>query len=135
MSSIEKEKTSKVPLDQLDFSPCSIGGFTNAEFGLCFFGSTVGIALLLVPLVSSIYDGAGIYAAVVSFALALPLTIYLAKRAEILKKGRPSYMLWIDLMRKIQDEGIFGARYNFNLIANQVWDNTKPSNPQKKKSK
>ncbi|MDN2483940.1 DUF3487 family protein [Vibrio agarivorans] len=122
------EQTNQVVLDQLDFAPNSIGGFTNAEFGACYTVCMIFWSLFL-PIISRLVFGSSLIGFILSLGLALITTVMLSARAESLKRGRPSYMIWIDLMRKIQDEGLFGVpflKYNFNLVPSAVWDNTKP---------
>lgn len=125
MSYTDREKTSSVTLDKLDFAPCSVYGFTNLEFGACLGTFTILLGLFLVPIGMNLVTSGGLYASVLSMALALPLSIAAAMKAEYLKKGRPSYMIWIDFRRYLQDKGVFGLKFNTGLVGKHVWDNTK----------
>lgn len=120
----KQEKNIPVVLDHLDFDPNALFGFTISELGMCMM---VLFFACLFPLVAlcQIIGINPMFGAIAAAALGLVLSFAAAKRAEILKKGRPSYMLWIDLKRRLQDEGIFGLKYNFGLVKSMVWDNTK----------
>ena len=58
----------------------------------------------------------------VAFAFTLISVFVAAGRVEILKRGRPSYLLWVDLKRRLQTRGVLGVKVNFKLIDSSNWD-------------
>lgn len=121
--SIEREKTIPVVLDELDFEPNAFLGFTNFEFAMTCIGFSV---LYLVPLValSGFIFGSVVYGFILSVALGVFSGVGSAARAETMKKGRPSYMLWIDFKRKLQFKGLFGIKCGFGYVGTKTWDVT-----------
>ncbi|WP_199438337.1 DUF3487 family protein [Vibrio owensii] len=121
--SIEKEKTIPVTLDRLDFEPNAFLGFTNLEFAFTCAGGAAACAIPLLPLSGFVF-GSVIYGFILSVALGVFIGVTAAARAETLKKGRPSYMLWIDFKRRIQFRGVLGIKYAWGFIDTKKWDVT-----------
>ncbi|MGR5347501.1 DUF3487 family protein [Vibrio mediterranei] len=122
--SIEKEKTIPIVLDELDFEPNAFLGFTNMEFAMTIAAFSGIYSIAFIPLSVFLFSS-GIYGLIGAIAVGVFSGVAGAGRAETLKKGRPSYMLWIDLKRKVQFEGIFGIRYDFGFITTKRWDVSK----------
>ncbi|MCY9874546.1 hypothetical protein [Vibrio barjaei] len=118
---IEKEKTIPVVLDNFDFEPNAFLGFTNGEFAATCIVSAGLYSLVLVPL-SLLFFGSVIFGLVGGAALGVFTSITAAARAETYKKGRPSYMIWVDLKRKVQFKGVFGFKKNMGYVKSTVWD-------------
>ncbi len=119
--SIKKEGTIPVVLDNLDFPVNAIMGFTNAEFGLCC-AAIAGSLTAPLCILSRLILGAAVYGFIAAVALGVGGAMLGAARAETLKKGRPSYLLWVDLKRKLQFQGVFGKRFYFGFIGSTQWD-------------
>ena len=117
----ETENTISFIIDELDFEPNTFMGFTGKEFMSCigclssFFAITFAIATKFIL-------GAAMYGIVFGCVVGVLVSIAFAKRAEVIKKGRPSYMIWVDLQRKIQLEGFLGIKINFGFINSTKWD-------------
>lgn len=125
---MDDERTIGFTLDKLDFEPNSVFGFTMTEFiqtsmFLSFvFGLSFGV-------LTSIFLDFFMYGLIGGAMLAVVLASCLAFRGETYKKGRPSYMLWVDLWRFIQ----FRFNVDLGFINTQVWDTCHDSTENRKK--
>jgi conjugative transfer region protein (TIGR03750 family) len=119
----EKEQTIPFTLDNLDFEPNAFFGFTSKEFIVCIGAQTVGYSILLVP-IAKLAFGVGMFGFVGAGFLAVCLSILFAQIATTKKKGRPSYMLWVDIKKHIQFNGVvFGLlKMPFGFIGTTKWD-------------
>ncbi|MGR5448577.1 hypothetical protein ACP3V3_02090 [Vibrio sp. PNB22_3_1] len=117
----ESEKTIPVVMDSLDFPPNAFLGFTNGEFAVtCLVCS--GAYLIPMVMVSGVMFGSSIYGFIGAVAFGVFTSVAAARRAETIKKGRPSYMLWVDLKRHLQFVGFFDITYGFGFTKTCVWD-------------
>lgn len=118
MSREVEEETIQVIIDEVEFTPNAIFGLNWSEFG-----ATASLTLILslfvtLPL-SSFCFGKVWYGLILSFAFAAIFSVWFSKKASMLKRGRPSYLLWAEWKRKVQNMGIL----NFGLVKNTEWDN------------
>ena len=107
-------------LDRLDFEPTLVRGFTATELMIAsgvFFVFWAVFWLVVFALFGKAMVGIG-----VAFAFTLISVFVAAGRVEILKRGRPSYLLWVDLKRRLQTRGVLGVKVNFKLIDSSNWD-------------
>ena len=107
-------------LDRLDFEPTLIKGFTATELMIASGASIVfwcGVWVPVMALIGKAMVGVGI-----GFLFTLVTVAIAAGRVEVLKRGRPSYLLWVDLKRRIQFRGILGIKINFRMIGTSNWD-------------
>lgn len=118
---VEDERTVDVVLDQFDYEAPVVGGFTHKELAMCFFGSLVGTCFITIPFGSLVLGHFGL-GFIISVVFAFIFTAYAARRAYTIKKGRPSYMLWVDIKRKWQNEGYYGIKLNFGFVKSTYWD-------------
>lgn len=107
-------------LDKLDYEANMVGGFTQTELILTFIAMFIFSAITL-SFVAHFWFGIWSLGAIAGFALAVLLTAKASHTAYIVKKGRPSYMLWVDLRRKLQDDGFLGVRIPFGYIKSTSW--------------
>ena len=118
---IREEGTIPVVLDVIDFVPVRFLGFTMSELTFtaiaCFFLNAAVLAIIL-----AITVGHVLFALPCSIFPTIPLVLFLARRAAILKGGRPSYMMWIDIQFKLQNDGIFGIKILFGFYKTTYWD-------------
>ncbi|EGQ9284421.1 DUF3487 family protein [Vibrio parahaemolyticus] len=121
--SLEKERTIPVTLDRLDFEPNAFLGFTNLEFAFTCVAGSAACMIVLLP-ISGFVLGSVVYGFILSVALGVFIGVSGAAKAETVKKGRPSYMLWIDFKRRIQFRGVLGLKYAFGFIETKTWDVT-----------
>ncbi len=119
--SVKREGTIPVVLDGLDFEANAFLGFTNMEFAMTICACGGFYAIALVP-ISSLLFGSAMYGFIGSIALGVFSGVGAAAKAETLKKGRPSYMLWIDLKRHLQFKGLWGAKFSFGFTSSKRWD-------------
>jgi conjugative transfer region protein (TIGR03750 family) len=119
----ERERTIPFTLDSLDFEPNVFFGFTGNEFLFCIVAQTIGYSILLVPISKIAFD-VGMFGFVAGMFLAVCMSIFFARIATTKKKGRPSYMLWVDIKRHVQFKGvIFGhLKVPFGFIETAKWD-------------
>lgn len=117
----EDENTSGLILDTIDFTPCLFFGFTATELACCFL---VSLVLCSIPLtiLSGMCTKTILYGFVGGAVCATVISFFAAQKAQILKKDRPSYMMWYDLMRFVQDKGVFGIKINMRMVGDQVWE-------------
>ncbi|ANO35348.1 hypothetical protein A6E01_19230 (plasmid) [Vibrio breoganii] len=115
------EGTVNVVIDQLDFVPNAFLGFTNFEFIATICGASVAFVIPLSPL-SSLILGKSIFGVIAAMALGVVFGVLAAARAETLKKGRPSYMIWSDLRRRLQIRGVLGWKAKFGFVETTAWD-------------
>lgn len=115
------ENTSDLILDTIDYTPNLFFGFTAAELGLCFL---ISMTICSIPLtiVSGMLTNTILYGFVVGALCAAFISFFAAQKAMILKKDRPSYMMWLDMARFIQDKGIMGFKINMKMVTDQVWE-------------
>lgn len=118
---MDEEQTSDLVIDTVDYTPNMLFGFTVAEMMMCF-GAVYGLLLVPLWMTTKILFGTILYGFVLDALVSGFVTYRAAIRAQVLKKDRPSYMIWIDLRRKLQDEGILGIKINFKLVSDAVWE-------------
>ncbi|WP_428776374.1 DUF3487 family protein [Vibrio sp.] len=128
--SAEDERTIPVTLDNLDYEACALGGFTHKELVMTFGVLAVGFLIPSIP-IAHLFLGHFAFGLMFSFLMATLLTAHFSRKAYLLKNGRPSYMLWVDLQRKIQTQGIFGIKLNMGFVETTYWH----TGPEKKKGK
>ncbi|MBD0788033.1 DUF3487 family protein [Vibrio sp. Y2-5] len=121
---MDDEETSDLILDTIDFTPNLLAGFTASEmvsfFAVCF-------VILIIPCAAGSHYLADtiLYGFILDAVISSYLTYRGALRAQVLKRNRPSYMMWIDLQRRLQDRGILGVKINFKLVPDAVWETKK----------
>lgn len=119
MSEFE-ERTIPVPLDNLDFEAPALGGLTYKELIITIACSFFLSLTISIPFAAYIL-GNFLFGFLISILFTAIFTYKFMKRAYILKKDRPSYMIWIAMQKKIQNEGIFGIKIPLGFIETTHW--------------
>lgn len=114
------EKTIPVAIDNLDYTPLMFSGFTAKELGLTY-GISFLVLSTIVALVAQLFFGLWMFGPILGALLAAFVTIWAANKAYRLKAGRPSYLMWIDLQKRIQEEGYFGIKISMGLVKSTRW--------------
>ena len=115
------ENTSDLILDTIDYTPNLFFGFTAVELGICFMVSS-SLCAFPFTFISGMLTNTILYGFVVSALVGGFISFFAAQKAMILKKDRPSYMMWLDMARYIQDKGILGVKINMNMVKDEVWE-------------
>lgn len=97
-----------------------VGGFTQKEL-ICTFVVFFVICAPILSIIAHLWFEIWSIGAIVSFGLAALLTAKASHTAYIVKKGRPSYLMWVDFRRKLQDEGFLGIKIDFKYIKSTSW--------------
>lgn len=118
---MDDEHTSNIILDTVDYTPNLFFGFTASELAMCYIVSLI-ITTIPLSIISGIFTKTSLYGIVAGAFFAGFISFFAAQKARVLKKDRPSYMLWMDLARFIQDKGIFGIKVKMGLVRDQVWE-------------
>lgn len=126
MNREKEEETIPVTIDKVEFIPNTIFGLCGSEFFTVVGGALFFSSLFTLPL-SGFLFGAIWYGPVMSLAISLCTGLWFAKKAVVLKRNRPSYLLWSEWKRKIQNAGYF----NFGLVKHSVWENKATRNKKK----
>lgn len=111
------EKTIDFTLDKLDFEPNSIFGFTMTEFLKCS-GALCTVFGFFLGFVSAYALDFFMYGLIAGVMIGVLVTTCLAYRGETYKKGRPSYMIWVDLRHWAQ----FKLGIKMSFYESRVWD-------------
>lgn len=127
---MDEERTIDFTLDKLDFEPNSIFGFTMTEFlkSCGVFCTSCGFVLGFLTLY---LVGVFMYGLIFGAMIGVVITTWFAFRGETYKKGRPSYMIWIDLKHKLQTTS--NTKLNMGFIESSVWDTRNASNNEKQR--
>lgn len=114
------ENTIPVTLDGLDYEAPALGGLTYKELMLTICISFIVSCMIMAPLAQLIL-GNYIFGLLISVLTTVGFTAKFTKKAYILKKDRPSYMVWIEMQKKIQNEGIWGIKIPMAFIKTTYW--------------
>lgn len=114
------ERNIDVPLDNLDYEAAALGGLTYQELITTIVASYIFSIFITIPFAHFIL-GNFLYGFIASFVVAGLFTKSFMKKAYILKKDRPSYMIWIMLQKKIQHGGVFGIKIPLGFIPDGYW--------------
>lgn len=117
---IEEERSIPFTLDKLDYEATMVGGLTQKEL-ICTFAVFAVFFIAIFSIITKLLWDIASIGAITAFLVAGICTAKAAHTAYVVKKGRPSYMLWMDLRRKFQDEGVLFIKINFGLIRNTYW--------------
>ncbi|MFC5079633.1 hypothetical protein VTH8203_00846 [Vibrio thalassae] len=117
---IDEEGTIPVVLDSLDYEAPAIGGLTHKEMLALFTAVFVTLGLTLTPL-CALFLGHFAFGLIIAVVVAILLTSIASHRAYVIKQGRPSYMMWVDVKRRIQFKGICGIKLNFGFVESTYW--------------
>jgi len=115
------EQTADLILDTIDNTPNLLFGFTMSELMWCFLTALV-ITSIPCCLLSGYFFGTIMFGFILGALFSAIICFLAAQKAMFLKKDRPSYMMWLDLKRFIQDKGILGLKVNMKLIPDQAWE-------------
>ncbi|QFT13406.1 DUF3487 family protein [Vibrio sp. THAF190c] len=107
-------------LDKLDYEATMVGGFTQKELLITFVVMFL-ISASVMTLIAHFWIGIWSLGLIAGGATAGLLTAKASHTAYHVKKGRPSYMLWVDLRRKVQDDGFLGIKIDFKCIRSTYW--------------
>lgn len=117
----DREQTSSLILDTIDNTPNLFFGFTSNELIICFM-TTLILTSIPFCILSGYLFGTILFGFVMGLLVACVVSFFAGQKAEKLKKDRPSYMMWFDLRRQIQDKGILGVKINRGLVGDAVWE-------------
>lgn len=118
--SIEKEGTIPITLDSLDYEPPSVAGLTYKELMVVIVASFVVSCTICTPIAYFVL-GMGLLGPVIAVGVTIAFTVQFARKAYVWKKGRPSYLLWIELQKKIQNQGVLGVKIPMGFIKTTYW--------------
>lgn len=114
------ERTIPVTLDGLDYEAPVLGGLTYKELIFTVFFSFLVTLPITLP-ASYLLFGTTLLAPIVSAVLMLFITRSVTKKIYILKKDRPSYLVWVGLQKQLQNQGIFGLKIPMGFIKTTHW--------------
>lgn len=114
------ENNIQFTLDKLDYEATMIGGFTQKELLSTFIVFFILSAVIL-SFIAHFWFGIWSIGTIIGFGVAALLTAKASHTAYIIKKGRPSYLMWVDFRRKLQDDGLLGIKFNFKYIRSTSW--------------
>ena len=116
----KEERTIPVPIDNLDYMPLMFAGFTQVELLVCFVVFYIIDAVIL-TISSNILFGTLSFGFILAVLFAAGKTIWAANKAYRIKNGRPSYLMWVDLQKHIQNKGILGIKFSMGYVSNSKW--------------
>lgn len=114
------ENNIQFTLDKLDYEATMVGGFTQKEL-ICTFVVFFVICAPILSIIAQVWFEIWSIGAIVSFGFAALLTAKASHTAYIIKKGRPSYLMWVDFRRRLQDRGFLGIKIDFKYIRSTSW--------------
>ncbi|MFL7013605.1 DUF3487 family protein [Enterovibrio norvegicus] len=117
---VQDEGTIPVVLDKLDYEANVVGGLTSKELAITF-GSFFGVSLPITLLLSYFVLGTVLFGPIATILIAGLGTFRMTKVAYTLKRGRPSYMLWVEMKKRLQHQGVFGIKVQMNFIPSTKW--------------
>lgn len=115
-----EERTIPIPIDNLDYTPNMLAGFTAAELGGTFAALFVCSATVL-SFISHLVFGQFVFGFLLSILVSALGTVTFAKKAYRIKAGRPSYLMWVDVQRRVQNRGVFGIKIPMGLVKGGLW--------------
>jgi Protein of unknown function (DUF3487). len=118
--SIEKEGTIRITLDGLDYEPPSVAGLTYKELMVVIVTSFIVSCAICTPLAYFVI-GIGMLGPIIAVGVTIAFTVQFARKAYIWKKDRPSYLLWIEMQKKIQNHGVLGMKIPMGFIKTTYW--------------
>ena len=114
------ERTIPVTLDNLDYESSVLGGLTYKELIATIIISFVISLFFTVPIAHFVL-GNVLFSFVLSVIFTVIFTNRFMKKIYILKKDRPSYMVWIAMQKKIQNDGVKGVRIPMGFVKTTYW--------------
>ena len=117
----KSENTQQIILDGLDEEAVILIGLTSTELGMAFGVSFAMYVIIFIVVL-------GLFGIPVGSTVGFAQGWVLGKKIGRLKQGRPSYLLFGELKRKVQLQGLsffglFKMKIPMGFLDDQVWDN------------